>query len=635
MRGVRLAALAFAALAAAPAAACDLAAQPSGSWTVERDRGVAWLRDPCGERTLALGVDIVDGGASGSDVDRPHYDWRRFAPSLEAWSAATRRRLGHWGFNSVGAWSLPPAELRLPATINLELGRYARFHWFDPFDPATEQRMDSEARRLTAPYRGSPLRLGYFSDNEVGWWSGALFLFFAEKPATNVTKQHWVALLRDLYGDDWGRFTADFVPPPGVASWDGLLAAEAPTRLRPGGDGSRAVRRWTAAVAEHYYALAAKAIHAADPGALYFGDRLPIYYDPDAVRAEAGHVDALAVNYDVDSPEGWVAHYFFDGLRALSGAKPVLVSEWFYAAQENRSGNRNNGHLMTVATQAERARGAAAAARGFAAVPEIIGLDWFQYYDYPTGGRADREDYDFGLVDIDDRPYQRLVAALGTANRALPRVHARARVAAAPATLAVPEADIDPAQRSLVDWPKPASLLPPLRAPEGDVAFGEVYLAWNDQFLALAAIGQDYYDPNLLAYDGAFPLSEAFHVELDVDAGAGPRRLTLYLVPPPRGDAGAPFTPMLCAGAASATACEPVAGGQALYFGADQPRVVAAMLVPWSALGLTGPPPTRRLKIEVSARSWYRARWMSLSGRAPETGSADPAHWRWARLKRK
>jgi len=97
---------------------------------------------------------------------------------------------------------------------------------------------------------------------------------------------------------------------------------------------------------------------------------------------------------------------------------------------------------------------------------------------------------------------------------------------------------------------------------------------------------------------------------------------------------GAPFTPMLCAGAASATACEPVAGGQALYFGADQPRVVAAMLVPWSALGLTGPPPTRRLKIEISARSWYRARWMSLSGRAPEAGSADPADWRWARLER-
>ena len=155
------------------------------------------------------------------------------------------------------------------------------------------------------------------------------------------------------------------------------------------------------------------------------------------MRAEARHVDAIAVNYNVDSPEGWIAPYFFDGLRSLTGGKPVLISEWFYAARENRTGNRNNGHLMTVDTQAERARGAAAAAQGFAAVPEIVGLDWFQYYDYPTGGRADREDYNFGLVDIDDQPYEDLVGALGAANRRCRRFHAGApcRGRAAPARL--------------------------------------------------------------------------------------------------------------------------------------------------------------------------------------------------------
>src|SRR5208282_1094168 len=106
--------------------------------------------------------------------------------------------------------------------------------------------------------------------------------------------------------------------------------------------------------------------------------------------------------------------------------KPALISEWFFAATENRTGNRNNGHLMTVATQAERAVGAAAAARNFAARPEIVGLHWFQYSDYPLGGRADSEDYNFGLVDIADQPYQELVTALGAANRELPDIHAEA-----------------------------------------------------------------------------------------------------------------------------------------------------------------------------------------------------------------
>ena len=126
--------------------------------------------------------------------------------------------------------------------------------------------------------------------------------------------------------------------------------------MRPGGDGIQAVREWTGIVAERYYALAERAIRAADPEALYFGDRLPIYYDPAAVRAMARHVDAIAVNYNVDSGDGWIARYFFDGLEKLSQGKPALVTEWFFAANENRTGNRNNGHLMTVGTQAERAQ---------------------------------------------------------------------------------------------------------------------------------------------------------------------------------------------------------------------------------------------------------------------------------------
>jgi hypothetical protein len=628
---VALALAAF--VAAASAGACDLATAPTTRWTIARAGGVAWLRTPCGDRFLAIGVNVLDAGASGDSVDRPHYDWRRVAPSRAAWVAAARRRLEEWGFNSAGAWSLPPQTLALPTAIDLELGRLARFHWFDPFAPTMAQRMVAEARRLTAPYRNTPFRLGYFSDNEVGWWSGALFGFFSQKPAANFTKQRWVKMLRTLYHDDWRAFAGDFVPPPGVRSWPALLRARAPTRLRPGGHGSAAVARWTGIVAEHYYTLAAAAIHAADPDALYFGDRLPIYYDPDAVRAEAPHVDAIAVNDNVDSPEGWIAPYFFDGLRTLSGAKPAFVSEWFFAARENRSGNRNNGHLMTVATQAERALGAAAAARNFAAVPDLVGLDWFQYYDYPQGGRADHEDYDFGLVDINDRPYARLVTALGEANRALPRLHQEARPPARdPADFAVPYARIDPAHRSLIDWPKPAALLPPLRTAPGGVAFGEAYLAWSDAGVAVATIGQDYYDPDLLAYRGAFPLSEAYRLELDLDAGAGPRRFTLYLVPPPRGDRHGRMRLALCAGTPQGNACAAVPGAVALYLGADQPRVVAEALVPWSALGRDGPPADRHLKLDVSVQSWFRARWMSLSGLAPAQDSADPARWAVATL---
>jgi hypothetical protein len=622
-----------------PAFACDLDHAPSTRWTIAHEGGASFLVTPCGERFFTLGVNVIDGGASGARLDRPHYDWHDTgAESLDEWIAATRQRLQDWGFNSAGAWSLPPQDLKTPGIINLELGRLARFHWFDPFDPATDANVAEQAKLLTAPYRETPYRIGYFSDNEVGWWGGALFLFYAQKPASNFTKQHWVAMLRELYHEDWRRFARDFVPPDGVTSWDALLQAQVPTRLRSGGHGIAAVRRWTEIVAEHYYAVTAAALKAADPDALFFGDRLPIYYDPAAIRAEGPYVDALALNYNVDSPEGWIAPYFFDGLRRLTKGKPELISEWFYAARENRTGNRNNGHLMTVETQAERARGAAAAARNFAAIPEILGLHWFQYYDYPEGGRADREDYNFGLVDIHDRPYEELVTALGAANQRLPALHAEAAPLrrATRADFVIPHATIDLGHRSLIDWPKPQSLLPPLAPQKGEVAFGEAYLSWSEHGLAVATIGQDYYDLNLLAYGDAFPLSEAYRLELDVDAGAGAKRFTLYFIPP-RGAARdyPPMEPRLCAGAVielKKNSCAPVPGAATLYFGADQPRIVAETVLPWSALGLDGPPSSSKIKIEVSSTAWLNARWVSLSGLPPRAGSADPAKWTEMRL---
>ncbi|HMD66025.1 MAG TPA: hypothetical protein VKG22_05180 [Stellaceae bacterium] len=619
-------------------ACADFAAAPSTRWSLTRENGVSWLVTPCGERFFSLGVNILDGGYPEREkAGKIYYSWKAFAPTLTDWTTETRRRLFSWGFNSAGGWALSPQALRLPTIINLELGRLARFHWFDPFAPETESRMNALARELVAPYRGTPYRIGYFSDNEVGWWAGALFIFYSSKPATSITKQRWVALLRRHYAGDWSRFTADFLPPAGVDSWDQLLAATQSTRMKPGGAGIHFVREWTGMVAEHYYALAERAIRAADPDALFFGDRLPIYYDPAAVRAMAPHVDAIATNYNVDSGDGWIADYFFDGLRKLSGGKPVLVSEWFFAARENRTGNRNNGHLMTVGTQDERAAGAAAATANFAAIPELVGAHWFMYYDHPKGGRPDGEDYDFGLVDINDRPYEHLTSALAAANRRVPRIHASAAVPTpGSTTFVLPHASILVHGNSLSDWPKPASLLPRLTASPGAVEFGEAYLTWSERGLALATIGQDYFEPDLLAYDGAFPLADAYRVELGVDFGAGPRRFTLFFIPPrTKLHDHPPMRAQLCAGAAQIAitwGCTEVSGAEAAYFGADQPRITAEMVIPWSALGITAPPPGTQLRAEVAITSWDRERWMSLSARAPDAAMDHPEVWPAMRL---
>ena len=101
--------------------------------------------------------------------------------------------------------------------------------------------------------------------------------------------------------------------------------------------------------------------------------------------------------------DGTFPRFYLDTLHALSG-KPVIVSEFYMAAQQNRSGNKNDSSTFpAVTTQKERAAGFRNTVDALARIPYVVGADWFQYYDEPTHGRIDGEDYDFGLVDIHDR----------------------------------------------------------------------------------------------------------------------------------------------------------------------------------------------------------------------------------------
>ena len=201
---------------------------------------------------------------------------------------------------------------------------------------------------------------------------------------------------------------------------------------------------------------------------------------------------------------------------------------------------------------------------------------------------------------------------------------------------ALPHAAISVDDHSLADWPKPSSLLPRLTPSPGAVEFGEAYLSWSERGLALAAIGQDYYDIDLFAYSGAFPLVDAYRVELGVDIGSGPRRFTMFFIPPRTKLHDYPeMAAQLCAGSAEQTiamGCVEIAGAKATYFGADQPRITAEMLVPWSALGIGTPAPGVQLHAEVAVTSWHRERWMSLSGRSPSAAMNDPKGWRGMRL---
>ena len=508
-------------------------------WSVTEQNGVRWLVTPEGQKFFSLGVNNVHGGTNGDkEKGEQAYYWQRFYPSLEAWGTDTQQRLTEWGFNTCGGWSDPSSVVSLPIIPEIDLGRNSKLHWYDIFDPSMQDSADEIAREIMAKYKDNLRVLGFFTDNEVGWWNAPLFLWHLDKGWAFSSKRVLWQLLYDHYEGKWEKLLKDFVPAQGFDSFEKLKNDGAALKLRPGGQGIKVVDEFTYQIARRYYELAFHAMRKADPKALVVGDRLPLYYNQDAVLAQKGLVDVLSTNYNVDCEDGWVAPYYFEGLRELSNS-PVLISEYFFAAEENRSGNANNGHLMHVKTQEERARGAAAAMGNFASFPNVAGVHWFQYSDEPTGGRSDGEDFNMGLVDIHNQPYKRLTAAFAALNPRIPNIHAASRWMpkqsgdVTSVILRTPEPK-NLADGSLMDWPnKAGTRLTGFVTPKPHVPFGDVHLTWGPEGLYFFNIAGNYVDLSLLDYQGEFPLSETYQIGITVDAGAGPKSFGVHLAPRP------------------------------------------------------------------------------------------------------
>ncbi len=589
------------------------AAQAPAGWSVVQAGGIWWLQTPYGKRFYSKGVNCVESwNAHFINRERSFY-WADHYQSREAWRRDAEARLKTWGFNTRGGWSDNSTDLALPLCVELDLGRMAKLHWFDPFDPAHEESTYRIARELTAPYRNQPGLLGYFTDNEVGWWNAPLFLWYLKEPWQNNTKQKLWQELYSTYNGDWEKLLKDFMPAAGISSFDDLKAGGARLRLRPGGQGIHFINYFTGLCARRYYKLVHDSLRLAHPGALILGDRLPLYYNQSAVRAMADFVDVVSTNYNIPVEDGWVAPYYFEGLTKLAG-KPILISEFFFCARENRSGNRNNGHLLTVQTQAERARGAAAAVRNFARFPSVVGSHWFQMYDEPTGGRGDGEDYNMGLIDIYNKPYAELTGQLAAENQQLEKNHAAAREpeAAAPTVISRAREPISLTDTALTDWDKQATRITPLAVDEPGAPFGDVHMAWAPDGLYLFCLASSYMEKDLLAYTGQYPLSEAFQLHVAI----GKREYAVCLIPRLSRSFKneLEIEPRLYACKNGKPHRQLPAAGRLQKIPKPLPHIAFELFLPAESLGFKNLSRGQRLAIDLKVTSFYREQTMRWGG---------------------
>jgi len=201
-------------------------------------------------------------------------------------------------------------------------------------------------------------------------------------------------------------------------------------------------------------------------------------------------VDAVSSNLNASWSDGSFARFYVETLHRLAG-KPVLIGEFYMCARDNRSGNKNDrGVYPVVATQKERAAGFRNTLRALLQIPHVIGADWFQYYDEPTHGRYDGENFNFGLVDIHDRPYEALTTIASALDLAgLKKQPAPARP---DASQGVPPAPRNPLAQfeptlALKHWDRERGFVQPV----SEDPLADLYVCWNKKAIYLGLYAQD------------------------------------------------------------------------------------------------------------------------------------------------
>lgn len=485
-------------------------AETGPRFSLRLDQGRYWLVDPVGQRFFSLGINVVNRGmddlttASRSAEGTRHrivsdgYRASSHYASTADWAAASMGRLERWGFRTIGGWSdwellRPVSGVRLAYTPVLHMGSAAGLPWRDLWDPRRLEVMKNAARERTG--QPDPRVIGRYSDNELDWWRAALFRETLNHPLSSGQRQQLVSLLREQYQDDWNHLLEDFET-EGARSFD-ELERSGQVYLRPGSDGIHSYRRFLALLAAQYYRTTSAIVRRLAPGGLVLGDRYRTSWYPEQIRSAVGDLDVISTNLKAGWNDGTFPRFYLDSIHELSG-KPIIVSEIYLAAHENRSGNLNSkGGFPTVASQSERAAAARRSLLELARLPYVIGVDWFQFHDQPPGGRFDGEDFNMGLIDIEDRPYDSLVNIFSTVD--LVEVHEAGHASRLDAGHGVPPAPADPAGHwrpfeALREWDRERGFIPA----SSEAPFADLYLAWNPSGIwvglyAMDMSERDYY----------------------------------------------------------------------------------------------------------------------------------------------
>jgi glycosyl hydrolase family 42 (putative beta-galactosidase) len=410
----------------------------TGFFRLAREEDRWWLVDPDGYRFFSMGCCCVRPGEEtpidGREAlfaDPPaaltrsfwgHERWLNFYQAnlerrdgdawLGGWCERTLARLRRWGFNTIANWSDPRLTSAglMPYTTNLAslAGMCARLP--DVYAPGFEAEVQRRVEPELWPHAEDRVLIGYFVGNEPVWTFtghrspfGELFTS-PEYPHTRAAVLEW---LRARYHDQLADLNAAW--DTAFAAWDDLQRGIPDPRV-----GSPSLREDAAEfmglALGRFYDTACRAIRSIDPHHLLLGGRFYSVAMPEPFVRACRSFDVYSFNcYQHEVPLEQV-----ERVERLSGL-PSMVGEFHFG----EIARGMSGALISVRSQRERGLAYRHYVEHAARHPALVGLHWFQWVDEPVTGRFDGENYNIGLVDVTDRPYDEMLSEVRAAHERL------------------------------------------------------------------------------------------------------------------------------------------------------------------------------------------------------------------------
>ena len=364
----------------------------------------------------------------------------KYNGSEEAWAQSTSGRLKSWNFNALGCgWSQGMKGKGLPRDEFISFGSHfsslddicPKVYWTgfpNVFSPKWEAYCDKMARRSCTPVKDDPWVIGYFLDNELEWFGKdgkpwGLFDECLKKPAGHSGKEALVKFLQGKY-PTIAAFNAAW-----KVSYDSWDALRTDTKVIETSSSRADEDRlaFVKLIAERYFAVTNAAMKKADPNHINLGCRFAGFMPPGTMEVAGKYCDVVAVNYygNVDLERGIstdMPKVFADYAKRCN--RPMMITEWSFPAYDSGLPCQN-GAGQRVATQAEKARCYEIYQTALMQFPFMVGSNYFMWVDEPALGISSTfpEDSNYGLVDVNDNPWQTLVTKATTVNARVYEIH--------------------------------------------------------------------------------------------------------------------------------------------------------------------------------------------------------------------